>query len=179
MDHWKPAQMNTQGLGIRNRLEFISVLPVGVCILQLDTSYIYDKAVVFGMSNPESGAAPERAAPKNRRHKELSFPSSPRALALTPCSTDTSLMELQKKKLPFGTLKCICSHEKPSHLKPKNLRNRREIFQQTHGKHFSSSLVPVCSLKVNRVSLSLQVSHAQLGSFRQVQTCKCACVEYY
>lgn len=38
MDHWKPAQMNTQGLGIRNRLEFISVLPVWVCILQLDTS---------------------------------------------------------------------------------------------------------------------------------------------
>lgn len=129
------------------------------------------------MSIPESGTAPERAVPKNRRHKELSFPSSPQALALTPCSADTSLMELQKKMLPFGTLKC--SHEKPSHLKPKNLRNRREIFQQTHRKHFSSFLVPVCLLKVNRVSLSLQVSHAQLGSFHQVQTCKCACVDYY
>lgn len=71
------------------------------------------------MSIPETGTAPERAVPKNRRHKESS-PSSPQALALTPCSTDT--MELQKKKLPFGTLKCICSHEKPSHVKTKKFK---------------------------------------------------------
>lgn len=73
------------------------------------------------MSIPETGTAPERAVPKNRRHEESS-PSSPQALALTPCSADTSLMELQKKKLPFGTLKCICSHEKPSHLKTKKFK---------------------------------------------------------
>lgn len=50
------------------------------------------------MSIPESGAAPERAVPKNRRHKELSFPSSPQALALTPCSADTSLIGAAEEK---------------------------------------------------------------------------------
>lgn len=58
------------------------------------------------MSIPETGTAPERAVPKNRRHKELSFPSSPRALALTPCSADTSLIgAAEEKKAPLWNIK--------------------------------------------------------------------------
>lgn len=77
--------------------------PVWVSVLQLNSSYNYSKAVVFGMRI--SPLLRMRCHKKKRRRKQLYSPSSPQALAQTRCSTCTSLIELQKTKLCFGTFK--------------------------------------------------------------------------
>lgn len=135
------------------------------------------------MSISETGTVPTLEVPQKTRDKESwTPPSSPQALALTRCSTDTSLTELQKTKFRFGTLKHVCSHEKPSHyVKKRKLYGIKGRFC-TKLSHKTLQLLPsVCLLVKSQSSVPFicNLSHAQSGSIHKAQKCKCACVEYY